>query len=246
MADIPPSRATDDYQSRTDDFATSRLTDIPPSRRIIRYTANDRTNHWLIALSFILVALSGLALFHPLFYWLSALFGSGTWARILHPFFGVFMFVCFLLFSLRVGRHNVLTRDDRRWFSQIGDVVNGREDRLPEAGRYNAGQKALFFALVLFMIVLLITGLIMWQEYFWAYFAVSAVRIAAVLHALFAVLMICAIIVHIYAAIWVKGSMQAMVRGTVTPGWVYKHHRAWFRQLYKRPDRKQPRPDITV
>jgi len=43
--------------------------------------------------------------------------------------------------------------------------------------------------------------------------------------------LICSIIVHIYAAFWVKGSVRAMTRGTVTPGWAWKHHRGWFREL---------------
>ena len=45
--------------------------------------------------------------------------------------------------------------------------------------------------------------------------------------------MIFAIIVHIYAGIWVKGSIRAMTRGVVTPGWAWKHHRAWFRAVSK-------------
>jgi formate dehydrogenase subunit gamma len=58
-----------------------------PERRdvIVRYTANERTNHWIVAIAFVLAALSGLALFHPALYWLSALFGGGPWTRILHP-----------------------------------------------------------------------------------------------------------------------------------------------------------------
>jgi formate dehydrogenase subunit gamma len=60
---------------------------------------------------------------------------------------------------------------------------------------------------------------------------VELVRVAAVLHAICAVVLICAILVHIYAGFWVKGSVHAMVRGTVTPGWAWKHHRAWFRQI---------------
>ena len=56
------------------------------NRQVIRrYTASERINHWLVAISFILTALSGLAFFHPGLYWLSNLFGGGTWARILHP-----------------------------------------------------------------------------------------------------------------------------------------------------------------
>src|SRR3546814_12812462 len=61
--------------------------------------------------------------------------------------------------------------------------------------------------------------------------SIWGIRLASLLHALFAFLIICAIIVHIYAGIWVKGSVQAMTRGTVTPGWAWKHHRNWLRQL---------------
>jgi len=50
-----------------------------------RYSSGERTNHWLIALGFVLAALSGLALFHPALFWLSNLFGGGPWTRILHP-----------------------------------------------------------------------------------------------------------------------------------------------------------------
>jgi len=55
-------------------------------------------------------------------------------------------------------------------------------------------------------------------------------RKGLVVHAISAVVLICAIVVHIYAAFWVKGSIAAMTRGTVTPGWAWKHHRAWFRE----------------
>jgi formate dehydrogenase subunit gamma len=65
-------------------------------KEILRYTANQRTNHWLVAILFFMAGLSGLALFHPALFWLSNLFGGGPWTRILHPFMGVLMFVLFL------------------------------------------------------------------------------------------------------------------------------------------------------
>ncbi|KAG1418861.1 hypothetical protein G6F57_023704 [Rhizopus arrhizus] len=49
-----------------------------------------------------------------------------------------------------------------------------------------------------------------------------------------ALVLICSIIVHIYAAIWVKGSLTAMLRGYVTAGWAWKHHRAWFREQIRK------------
>lgn len=53
------------------------------------------------------------------------------------------------------------------------------------------------------------------------------------MHAVAAFVLIASIIVHIYAALWVKGSIGAMVRGTVTLGWARKHHPKWFRESVK-------------
>jgi formate dehydrogenase subunit gamma len=198
---------------------------------IERYTANERSNHWFTAICFVLLALSGLALFHPAFFWLTNLFGGGTWTRILHPFVGVVMFVSFLAFACRIVKYNCLTSDDRKWLGMWRDMLAKREDKLPDVGRYNGGQKLLFYALILCMIGLLLSGIVIWREYFSGYFPIWLIRAAAVLHALCGFGMICVIIVHVYAAIWVKGSMGAMVRGTVTPGWAWKHHRTWFREV---------------
>jgi formate dehydrogenase subunit gamma len=112
-------------------------------------------------------------------------------------------------------------------------VLTNREDRLPEVGRYNAGQKLLFFVLVLCLLLLLLSGIVIWRAYFAFYFPIEVVRVAAVIHAVTAFVLICSIIVHIYAAIWVKGSIGAMVRGTVTLGWARKHHPKWFRESIK-------------
>lgn len=200
---------------------------------IERYTANERSNHWFTALCFVLLALSGLALFHPAFFWLANLFGGGTWTRILHPFVGVVMFLSFFGLACRMFRHNIITAADKQWLCKFRDVLANREENLPDVGRYNGGQKVLFFVLVACMIGLLLSGIVIWRVYFSMYFPIGVVRAAAVLHALCAFGMIVAIVVHIYAAIWVKGSFGAMIRGKVTPGWAWKHHRLWFREMRK-------------
>jgi formate dehydrogenase subunit gamma len=196
---------------------------------VLRYPAGVRTNHWLVAIAFVLAALSGLAFFHPALFWLSAFFGGGPWTRILHPWIGLFMVLVFLALAATVWDDNVLRPADWQWLRQWRDVVSNREERLPEVGRYNGGQKLLFFVLVLCLLGLLLSGLAMWRAYFT--FPVGLVRLAVVVHAICALVLICAILVHIYAGFYVKGSVHAMVRGTVTPGWAWKHHRAWFRQI---------------
>ncbi len=204
-----------------------------PDRRdtIVRYTLGQRTNHWIIAMSFVLAALSGLALFHPALFWLSGLFGGGPWTRILHPFIGVFMLLAFVLFAAHMWKDNWLQPRDWAWLQRIRDVVNNREERLPEVGRYNAGQKLLFFTLVACMAGLILSGIVIWRAYFSLYFPIAVIRLASVVHAVCAFVLICAIVVHIYSAFWIKGSVDAMTRGTVTPGWAWKHHRAWFREM---------------
>ena len=196
---------------------------------VLRYPASVRTNHWLVAIAFVLAALSGLAFFHPALFWLSNFFGGGPWTRILHPFIGLFMVLVFLALAAAVWDDNQLRPADWQWLRQWRDVVNNREERLPEVGRYNGGQKLLFFVLVLCLLGLLLSGLAMWRTYFTL--PVDVVRLAVVVHAICALVLICAILVHIYAAFYVKGSLDAMVRGTVTPGWAWKHHWAWFRQI---------------
>ncbi|MGF6242083.1 formate dehydrogenase subunit gamma [Paraburkholderia sp. GAS38] len=200
---------------------------------IVRYTANERTNHWITAITFVLLALSGLALFHPSMFWLTALFGGGQWTRILHPFVGVVMFVSFFILAVRFWHHNYLDRDDVQWLRQIDDVLANREEKLPEIGRYNAGQKLLFFTMVLCLLLLLCSGVVIWRRYFSVYFPVSVIRFAVVVHAAAAFVLIVGIVVHVYAALWIKGSIGAMVRGTVTLGWARKHHPKWFREGVK-------------
>ncbi|CAM2196015.1 formate dehydrogenase O subunit gamma [Paraburkholderia kururiensis] len=200
---------------------------------IVRYTPNERTNHWITAISFVLLAISGLAMFHPSMFWLSALLGGGQWTRILHPFIGVVMFASFLVLALRFWHHNYLDESDYQWLRQMNDVLANREDKLPPIGRYNAGQKLLFFVMVACLLLLLASGVVIWRRYFSFYFPIEVIRLAAVVHAASAFVLIIGIVVHVYAALWVKGSLGAMVRGTVTLGWARKHHPRWFRESIK-------------
>jgi formate dehydrogenase subunit gamma len=206
------------------------MSDAERHRLLVRYTAGERTNHWIVAIAFVLAALSGLALFHPALFWLSHLFGGGTWTRILHPLLGSLMLIAFLFLAASVWRDNRLEGRDWKWLRQLRDVIHNREERLPEVGRYNGAQKLLFYVIVVCLVGLLLSGVVIWREFFSMYFPVVLIRLAAVVHAVCAFLLVCAIILHVYAAIWVKDSVTAMTRGTVTPGWAWKHHRAWFRQ----------------
>ncbi|WP_434112470.1 formate dehydrogenase subunit gamma [Paraburkholderia caffeinilytica] len=207
------------------------LKDAKGNSLIQRYTPNERTNHWITAITFVLLALSGLAMFHPAMSWLYAIFGGGQWTRILHPFVGCVMFLSFLILALRFWHHNYLDRADIQWMRQIDDVLNNREEKLPAIGKYNAGQKLLFFTMVVCLLLLLASGIVIWRRYFSFYFPIEIIRLAALVHAAAAFVLIVGIVVHIYAALWIKGSIGAMTRGTVTYGWARKHHPNWFKEI---------------
>jgi formate dehydrogenase subunit gamma len=194
-----------------------------------RYTARERANHWVVGMSFILLALSGLALFHPAFWPLTNLFGGGTWTRILHPYVGVLLALSFAGMALRFWKLNVMTPVDKQWLSRVGEMVDGDDHNMPEQGKYNGGQKLLFWLLLACTAILFVSGAVIWRA--WFNLPVDLVRLASVLHAAAAALMIGLIIVHVYAAIWVKGTIRAMWYGTVTRAWAKQHHRAWYRQV---------------
>ena len=212
--------------------------------KVDRYTTAARSNHWITAASLVLLALSGLALFHPSLYFLTGLFGGGSLTRQIHPWLGVVLFFGFLGLFLRFWKLNLWERTDNVWMSRIRDVLTGKEENLPEVGKYNAGQKMVFWAMVTLILVLITSGVVIWQQYFSAYFTIGQQRVAVLVHAVAAIAIICVWIVHVYAAIWVRGTISAMTRGQVTGGWAWRHHRRWLRELVTghKPDKTSSTP----
>ena len=199
--------------------------------KILRYTPSERANHWLTAVTFVLLALSGLSFFHPAFFPLSQLFGGGTWTRILHPFIGVLMAVSFGIEYFNYRQLNVMTPTDWEWVNHVRDLVGGDDRNMPEAGKFNGGQKLLFWALSISMAVLILSGIVMWRAYFSFLFPVGIIRFASVVHAAAGAIIIGLIIFHIYAAIWMKESVAAMLYGYVRRPWAKQHHPAWYREM---------------
>lgn len=196
-----------------------------------RYEEKDRINHWLFVLFFFLALLSGFAFFHPSLYFFSNFVGGGPWARILHPFMGVLMFICFLVFYLKVWKDNVMNDQDREWSKHMGEMLRGDKSNMPPVGKYNAGQKRVFWAMSISLAVLLITGIMFWRPWFAPIFPIGLIRIAVLLHAIAAVVLVLSVILHVYAAIWVKGTVRAMTRGTVSEGWAKQNHPLWYQDM---------------
>lgn len=203
-------------------------------RLIQRYKRPERINHWIVAICFVLLAISGLALFYPAFFWLTGVFGTPQLARIVHPIIGVLMFLGFFRQFFRYWQSNLIESEDVKWMKAVPQILNGYE--VGDIGKYNGGQKAMFWVMSICVLVLFITGLIAWRQYFSDYFSISVVRLALLFHAWTATILIAAIIVHVYAAIWVRGTIRAMVEGVVTQEWAKKHHPRWYREVMEKAE----------
>lgn len=196
---------------------------------IVRYSAPERINHWIVAFCFMFAALSGLGFLFPSFNWLLNLLGTPQLARILHPFIGVVMFLAFLLMFFRYWKHNLVNRDDLEWAKNIHKIAMNEE--VGDTGRYNFGQKCVFWAAIISLLLLLASGIVIWRPYFASAFPIPLIRLALLVHSLAAVGLIVVIMVHVYAALWVKGTITAMVEGWVTPLWAKQHHPRWYRAV---------------
>ena len=221
-------------------MSSDRLeTDTGAHVRVRRYSGAARLNHWVTAITFVALMLSGLALFYPQYlYWLSALFGGGGTMRWLHPWLGVVLAVSFTGLFLRFAAANLPERGDGKWLVSVRAVLSGNEEYLPEMGKYNPGQKVMFWGQSLLVVFLLLTGLVLWDQgrhfvetALGFQFSIDAQRWATLLHSTAAIATIVLWVVHVYAGIWVRGTIGAMTTGSVSGGWAWRHHRKWLRQI---------------
>lgn len=203
---------------------------ISNDQKIIRHKLPARLSHWLLVLCFFITGLSGLAFFFPDFAWLTEILGTPQLARMVHPFTGIVMFLAFCNMVRIYWRHNFPEKSDWVWLKNIHEVLKGNEHAVSDNGKYNLGQKMLFWTLILAMFTLLITGIIMWRQFFAHNFPIPIIRIAILFHSACAFLLFTGIMVHMYMAFWVKGSIRGMVEGWVTVRWAKKHHPRWYRE----------------
>src|SRR5260370_13541088 len=194
------------------------------AKPVSRYTTAARINHWITAVSLILLALSGLSLFHPSLFFLTYLFGGGQLTRAIHPWIGVVLAISFLGLFFRFFTLNLWKRDDTVWMKNLGKVINNDEEGLPEIGKYNAGQKLVFWGQSILILLLFCSGLVLWDVYFEDYTTIDQKRLSAVVHALCPIGPILIWILPVYAPIWVKGTLRPITPVSVTPGFSSRPH----------------------
>lgn len=207
---------------------------------ISRYSLGERANHWLGALAYIYLLITGLAFWSPYLYWMAAVAGGGPVARFWHPWFGL-IFTASLGWTFKEWRHDMKIDDsDRAWGKAIPDYIQNEDDKLPPVGRFNFGQKLFFWGMFYGVILLLLSGIVLWytETLPWS---LRYVRYTAVLlHASVALITIGLFLIHVYmSAILEEGSFGSMIHGTVTRAWAWTFHRTWYYEVTGKSQPKQ-------
>jgi formate dehydrogenase gamma subunit len=131
--------------------------------RILRYTLGERINHWIAGLSYLYCLITGLAFWSPHLFWMAIIVGGGPTARFWHPWSGL-VFTASVLWMYRIWRSDMLTTDtDRAWWKAVTYYVQNEDENLPPIGRFNYGQK-MFFWLMFYGVILLLSGLALWFD----------------------------------------------------------------------------------
>jgi formate dehydrogenase subunit gamma len=190
----------------------------------------ERIVHWSLAISCLLLCITGLGMmFHSLNF-IGTLMGGVKSLKYVHNSTGIFFAVA-LYFTIRMWwkEAGVLDLpDDLEWIKVAGGYL-WHVDKIPESGKYNVGQKAFFLVVAGFGIIMILTGLIMW---FPLSFPTWLVRWMFVFHALGFVVIFAFFFVHLYlGTVGSPGSVDAMLTGWVTRAWLKKQHPKWLRQM---------------
>ncbi|HEY2235804.1 MAG TPA: formate dehydrogenase subunit gamma [Candidatus Angelobacter sp.] len=210
----------------------ARPTTAIPEDEVQRYNFAERAYHWINAIAYTYLMLTGLALFTPLAYWLAYIFGGPAVIRYWHPWIGL-IYLATIFWMHRMWKRDMQKiPEDERWSKNIRAYAENRDELMPPQGRFNAGQKQFWWVMLYCTFILLITGIIMWipekmpRELHWV------LPITVFIHSATALITIAAFIIHVYMSVWVTpGSMKAMVEGHVSTNWARTHHRLWFEKI---------------
>jgi formate dehydrogenase subunit gamma len=197
--------------------------------RVLRFSGFERFAHWLTATSFVILAITGLnitfgkVLLLPLIGH-EAFTAVSEIAKYVHNFISFPFVLGLVLIAALWMRDNIPRRVDMEWLKQGGGFIRGRH---PTAGRFNAGEKLVFwFALAAGAAVALSGYLLMFPFYGTNVLGMQA---AQVVHSIVAMLFIALIIGHIYiGTLGTEGAFEAMGTGSVDLNWAREHHELWL------------------
>lgn len=203
----------------------------PSGRTITRFGGFERFMHWLTAVSFLILALSGLntavgrLVLLPLL-GEDAFSTLSQWTKYAHNFVAFPFMLGVVLMLLVWVRHNIPNRLDIAWFRQGGGIIG---DSHPPAGKFNGGQKAIFWVVVLGGGAMSASGLLLLFPF--ALTDITGMQIGQVAHGLMGMAMIAAMLAHIYiGSLGMEGAFAAMGTGEVDLAWAEKHHALWVEE----------------
>jgi formate dehydrogenase subunit gamma len=205
----------------------------PSTRRIKRFGAFERFSHWLTAVTFVLLALTGLNILYGR-YVLLPLIGPhafstlSAWGKYVHNFVSFGFVLGILLLVALWLRHNLPTRADLKWLQMGGGLLT--KGRHPPAHKFNAGQKLIFWGVVVFGIIISVSGFMLMFPFTIA--DLHQMQLTQVGHSIVALLFIAMIIAHIYiGTIGMEGAFDAMNSGMVDENWAREHHSLWVAEV---------------
>ena len=210
------------------------LRDKPTGRMIQRFSAWERIVHWSTAISFAILAVTGVIMLFGRYVVLPVLgYSVFSWLAIvsknLHNFVGPLFAVCTVLMFVTFVKDNVPKAHDWIWVKKLGGFFGLRE-HVP-SGRFNAGEKVWFWiAMTLFGIVSAVTGFILDFPNFAQ--GRGIMQLANVVHDVSAALFITMALGHIYVGtIGVEGAYETMRTGMTDETWAKEHHEYWYNEL---------------
>jgi formate dehydrogenase subunit gamma len=205
----------------------------PTGRLIERFTVVQRVVHWTVAITFTTLGVTGLILTfgkiallpligYTLFSWLSVL------AKNLHNFVGPILAVTLPVMIAIFMRVNVFNGRDWQWVKKGGGMLTG--EHVP-ADKANAGQKFLFWAMVVLVgMTLVVTGLVLDFPNFDQ--TRQTMQVANVIHMVAGLLGIVMVSAHIYlGTVGMQGAYEAMRYGYVDETWAKEHHEYWYNDV---------------
>jgi len=198
-------------------------------RTIERFNEFERFNHWMTASAFLTLAITGLNVTYGRHLLLPLLgpeaFASwSAFAKLLHNFTAFpFMLGVVIMLVIWIG-HNFPNRYDWQWIMQGGGIF--AKGVHPPARKFNFGQKVVFWSVMIAGFIISLSGLYLLFPFWFG--AMETQQLMAVLHSIFALILIAVIIGHIYiGTLGMEGAWDAMYTGQVDERWAKEHHSVW-------------------
>tara|TARA_B100001123_G_C15343554_1_gene1036032 strand:- start:8407 stop:9030 length:624 start_codon:yes stop_codon:yes gene_type:complete len=195
-----------------------------------RFSFAERILHWIVGVTFVVLLLTGLAFAYSPLFWLTAILGGGASAREWHPIVGAVFGVGMIFMLIFWLRDMFLDKLDLKWLGAVHYYAAHQRDKVPPAGKYNAGQKLFFWAQGVLAVVFVVSGVILWFPELLApaRTILSAARLTHYLATLGGGLLL---IVHVYlGTVAYPGTARGMIDGKVTRRWAQVHHPRWHEE----------------